>query len=332
MDDIFISERQPDGTWGPARSFIEINTSGKDKSPFLHQDSETLYFVSSVSGDRQGIGGTDIFYVRMNDDGTWGEPKNIGYPINTQDDEIGIFVSTDGELAYFSSRKGGRWNIYSFELYEQARPQKVIIAKGNLTDDKGEPVKDAKIQVSYANSDKVEEVEVKGEDGSYAVVIKNDEPSDVMITVKKEGHAFDSQLISEKTVEKGETVKAQDLEVRKIEVGKPYTINDILYNTASAELSATSKFILRQFATFLKENPTAVITIQGHTDNEGDPNENLELSQRRAEGVKAYLVALGISAKRLNAVGFGETQPKVENTTEANKAQNRRTDFVITSI
>lgn len=332
MDDIFISERNEDGTWGPSRPFIEINTSGKDKSPFLHQDSETLYFVSSVSGERQGVGGTDIFYVRMNEDGSWGEPENIGYPINTKEDEIGIFVSTDGELAYFSSRKGGRWNIYSFELYEKARPQKVIIAKGNLTDEKGEPVKDAKIQVSYANSDKVQEVEVKGEDGSYAVVIKNEEPSDVMITVKKDNHAFDSQLITEEVIEEGETVKSKDLQVRKIEVGQPYTINDILYNTASAELSNSSKFILRQFALFLKENPTAKITIQGHTDNEGDAQENLELSERRAEGVKDYLVSLGIKANRLDAVGFGETQPKVENTTEANKAQNRRTDFVINSI
>ena len=332
MDDIFISKRKEDGTWGPARPFTEINTAGKDKSPFLHQDSETLYFVSSVSDARKGIGGTDIFYVRMNGDGTWGEPKNIGYPINTEEDEIGIFVSTDGELAYFSSRQKGRWNIYSFELYKEARPQKVVIAKGTLKDDNGNPVKDAKIQVSYANSDEVQEVDVQGEDGSYAVVIKNDSPDDVMLTVKKENHAFDSQLIAKEDLAKGETIKGNDLEVRKIKVGKPYTINDILYNTASAELSDRSKFILREFAQFLKENPSAKITIQGHTDNEGDANENLELSESRAEGVKAYLVSLDIKSSRLNAIGYGETKPKVPNTNEENKAQNRRTDFVVNSL
>lgn len=332
MDDIFISQRNDDGTWGQAEPFIEINTPGKDKSPFLHQDSETLYFVSSVSEQRKGIGGTDIFYTRKKQDGSWDTPINIGYPINTQADEIGIFVSTNGKEAFYSSRQGGKWNIYSFELYPKARPKAVFIAKGTLETDNGEPITDATIEVSYENEAQSETIRVNGNDGKYAVVVKADEPQDVMITVKKEGHTFDSKIIEREVVAQNKTVKNSDLAVRKIEVGKPYTINDILYNTASAELSNRSKFVLKQFAKFLKENPTIKITIQGHTDNEGDDNKNLELSQKRAEGVKDYLTSLGIKQDRMKARGFGETQPKSPNTSENNKAQNRRTDFVIENI
>ena len=331
-NDIFISERLPDGSWGPSRPFDEINTAGKDKSPFFHQDSETFYFVSSVSEDRKGVGGTDIFYIRKQDDGSWSEPKNIGYPINTTDDEIGLFVSTDGTEAYFSSRQKGVWNIYSFELYEEARPQKVVLVKGELIDDSGEPIVDAEIEISYENSEEVERIKVNGNDGKYAAIVKAKEEQNVMLSVKKEGHAFDSQLIEKDQLALGKPITSKDMEVRKIEVGIPYTINDILYLTASADLSKRSKFILREFARFLNENPSLHITIQGHTDDEGNPANNLKLSDERAIGVKNYLIELGVQANRLNAKGFGQTTPKVPNDSPENKAKNRRTDFVIESI
>lgn len=328
-NDIFISDRLPDGSWGPSIPFDEINTAGKDKSPFFHQDSETFYFVSSVSSERPGVGGTDIFYIRQQADGTWSKPENIGYPINTEEDEIGLFVSVDGKEAFFSSKQRGVWNIYSFELYEEARPQEVVIVKGNLKDDDGDPIVDAEIEIAYDGEEKVEKVRVNGNDGKYAAVIKPSKNKDVMVSVKKEGHAFNSQLIEKEELAKGETLEAKDLNVRKIEVGKPYTINDILYATASAELTDRSKFILQQFARFLKENNQITLLIQGHTDNEGNADSNLKLSDRRANGVKDYLVQLGIEKKRLKAKGYGQTEPKVPNISAANKAKNRRTDFVI---
>ena len=333
-DDIYYSERQPDGSWGDAQPFDEINTPGKDKSPFFHQDSETFYFVSSVSDERQGVGGTDIYYIRKQSGGGWSEPKNIGYPINSEDDEIGLFVSTDGREAYFSSRQGGNWNIYSFDLYEEARPQEVVIVKGEMKDEEGNPVKDATIEVAYEGEDEVQEFKVNGDDGKFAAVVKKDKEKDVMVSVKKEGHAFDSQLITKEEIAMVDhlPIKTRELEVKKLETGKPYTINDILYATASAELTDQSKFILQQFARFLKENPNAKILIQGHTDDEGNPDNNMKLSDRRADGVRKYLISLGIDAKRLKSKGYGQTQPKVPNTSAENKAKNRRTDFVIESL
>jgi outer membrane protein OmpA-like peptidoglycan-associated protein/tetratricopeptide (TPR) repeat protein len=328
-NDIFIALRNADGTWGQARPFDEINTDGKDKSPFLHQDSETLYFVSSSTDKRRGVGGLDIFYIRE-ENGVWGKPKNIGYPINSKEDELGLFVSTDGKMAYFSSRVGGVWNIYSFELYAEARPKAVAILKGELKDEQGLPVKDATIEVAYSDSDKVTQVKVNGDDGKYATVVKLDKPQDVMVTVKKEGHAFDSKVIDTKTIQPEKvSFKGNDLAVKEIKVGEAYTINDVLYATNSAVLNDRSKFILKGFARFLKENPTVSVSIQGHTDDVGDDDKNLILSQQRADGVKDFLISQGVNASRLKSEGFGESQPKVPNTNESNRAKNRRTDFVI---
>lgn len=327
-NDIFIVERNDDGSWGTARPFDEINTAGKDKSPFLHQDSETLYFVSECSKERKGVGGLDIFYTRK-ENGTWTEPKNIGYPINSQADELGLFVSIDGELAYYSSTVRGDWNIYSFELYEEARPQPVAILKGELKDENGEGVKDATIEVLYEGSDEVTKVKVNGNDGKYAAIVKKDAPGDVIVTVKKEGHAFDAKVINKEEVTQNIAIKGQDLDVRELKMGEAYTINDILYTTSSAQMNNKSKLILKGFARFLNQNKTITVAIQGHTDDVGDDAQNLALSDDRAKGVRDYLISLGVDASRLTAKGFGETMPKVKNDSAANRAKNRRTDFVI---
>lgn len=330
-DDIFISKRLQDGTWGPATPFDIVNTPGKDKSPFIHQDSETFYFVSSVSQERKGLGGTDIFYMRKDESGNWTKPLNIGYPINTVDDEIGVFISMDGKKAYFSSRQKGNWDIYSFDLYEKARPKRVAIIKGRITSKDLESLEDIKLEISYANSDKVEEVRVNGNDGEYAAIVRTEDPQDIMINVKEDGFAFDSKIITKEELIASEdrTIDAKNMEMKSIKLGEPYTINDILFATASDELTGRSKFILKQFGRFLKENENISVLIQGHTDNIGDPNKNLTLSERRAKSVRNYLEQIGIGKNRLEAEGYGDTQPKVPNTTPENRQKNRRTDFVI---
>ncbi|MFZ9027946.1 MAG: OmpA family protein [Crocinitomicaceae bacterium] len=334
-NDIFVAKRKADGSWGEAVPFDHVNTDGKDKSPFLHQDSETLYFVSQVSDTRKGVGGLDIFYIRQDENGKWTEPKNIGYPINSEADELGIFVSIDGEIAYYSSSERGDWNIYSFELYEEARPQSVAIVKGDLKDENGEPVKDATIEIAYEGSEEVTEVKVNGDDGKFAAIVKTSKPQDVMVTVKKEGSAFDSKVIAKEEIKemkkdpKNVKIEGTELNVKELKVGEAYTINDILYATNSYELNQRSKFILKGFARFLQENPTISVLIQGHTDDVGDDAKNMTLSDNRAKGVKEYLVSQGVKSSRLKAKGYGETEPKLPNTSASNRAKNRRTDFVI---
>ncbi len=331
-DDILVSRRGEDGKWTKAIPLKEINTPGRDKSPFIHQDSHTLYFVSDIGSGREGVGGLDIFYTRMDDDGKWTTPKNMGYPINTEADEIGVFVSTDGTLAYFSSRERGVWNIYSFELYQEARPKKVLLVKGELKAKPGEALNDVSININYAESGKTETIKVNGSDGKYAAVIQADKAEDVMLTIEKEGAAFDSKFIEKEVIAKETFSKNNDMEVRKIEVGANYTINDILFATNSFVLNERSKFILKQFAKFLKANPSMKVSIHGHTDDIGDDNNNMTLSVNRAKAVMEFLVSLGIQSSRLKYSGFGETAPKVPNTNEANRSLNRRTEFVIDAI
>ncbi len=366
-NDIYVVERGKDGKWGNARPFDEINTSGKDKSPFLHQDSESLYFVSTCSDSRTGAGGLDIFYIRKVN-GVWSKPKNIGIPINTEEDELGIFVSTNGELAYYSSRKGGNWNIYSFELYEEARPSAVTIMKGTLSDENGNPIKNASIEIAYAGSNEKSTVKVNGNDGKYAVVVKNPTKQDVMVTVKKEGYAFDSKLITKEefveqikvapkdvAISKSKVIPAvvkrkpseeivasarntpvsmpkNDLVAKKLAVGVSYTLNDILFEPTSYVLSDRSKFILKEFSSFLLENPSITILVQGHTDDIGVDTENLTLSEQRAKAVTDYLIFLKIDIGRIEAKGYGETVPKLPNDSAVNRAKNRRTDFVIEKL
>lgn len=333
--DIYYATRNPDGTWSKGKSIGNvINTEGNDKTPFVHTDSKTLYFTSECGVGRLGAGGYDIFYSRQDENGKWSKPVNLGNPINTPEDEHGLIVSTDGRMAYYTSGrlkgKGGL-DIYRFELYPEARPEKVVIIKGDLKDKEGNIVSDAKVEIKYADDKKVEQAQIDQEDGKFYAIVKTDKPQDVVLTVKKEGHVFESKLITTKELEKP-VVKNNELTVAPIEKGKSYTINDILFATASYDLTAKSKFVIDGFVEFLQENPNVRVEIQGHTDNEGDPNANLELSDKRAQAVKEYIVSKGINADRLSHKGYGQSKPKLPNTSAENKAKNRRTEFFITEI
>jgi outer membrane protein OmpA-like peptidoglycan-associated protein/tetratricopeptide (TPR) repeat protein len=339
--DIYYSEKQSDGTWGVGKPLSNvINTPGNDKSPFIHSDSKTLYFVSEVQPEygRYGAGGYDIYFTRQDETtGEWEKPQNIGYPINTSGNEEGLIVSLDGETAFFFSdkqkvREGGR-DIYSFNIPQYAKPEKVVIVKGQVTFDTEEQKENSKLEIRYGDEEVSKEIDLKSdEDGNYvAVVTVGKEPKDVLLTVKSEGAAFESKIITKEAVISNPIV-ASDLKVETLKANGNYTIKEILYTTNSAELEESSKLILKGFAIYLKEHPSLYVEISGHTDDIGNANENLVLSKNRAETVMNYLIDLGVSAERLSAKGYGKTKPKVPNTSAQNRAQNRRTDFAIKKL
>jgi outer membrane protein OmpA-like peptidoglycan-associated protein len=329
-NDIYLSERQADGTWSVAKPFEIINTAGKDKSPFFHQDGETLYFVSSSTNSRKGMGGLDIFYIRKENNG-WTKPENIGYPINSEQDELGLFVSTNGKVAYFSSDKDGDWNIYAFDLYEKARPQEVVILKGSLTNDSGKPISDAKIEVSYNETGETQTFDVNGDDGKYAAVVKVSNTQDVTISVNKDGLAYNAKVIEKEVIENrtSSSIQTGNIKTDSIKPGKAYELDEIYFATDSWELNKRSTLLLNGFSNYLKKNTNLKISVNGHTDDVGDDEQNRILSQKRADAVKAYLVEKGVNSEQIEAIGFGETKPRVPNTNDANRAKNRRTEFVI---
>ena len=345
LTDIYYSKRKADGGWSLAKPVPgPINSEGHDKAPFLHQDSETMYFVSQVSESRTGAGKAgnfDIFYSRKDESSGWAKPKNLGYPINTESNEVGLVVSTDGKLAYIATDKGKNAqgvDLYYFELYEAARPQNVMFIKGNLKDDDGAPLKDAKLEITYRENGEAIEVNINGDDGKFAAVINVDKPQDVLLSVKKKGYSFDTKVIEKseiaaiKSSKKTFKTDRLDMKIGKLELGKSFTIENILFSTDSYDLTGDAKFVLKQFINFLKDNPSVSVEIQGHTDDQGNDGKNMMLSKNRANATLDYLVSEGISKSRLKAIGYGETKPKAPNTNESNRSKNRRTDFKLTGL
>jgi outer membrane protein OmpA-like peptidoglycan-associated protein/tetratricopeptide (TPR) repeat protein len=326
--DIYRSINGDNGEWGsPVNLGAAINTKGNEKSPFIHPDGKTFYFSSD---GLMGLGGYDIFFTKVTEEGVWEKPRNIGYPINSPDDEVGFFVSTDGTKGFFASNKYrgiGGWDLYSFELYDGARPEKVLFIRGNIKEEfSAEPLK-ARIELKNMETRKISEIPMDTLTGNYVAVAPFN--SDYIMTVKKTDHVYESKYIARSDSQFTMPVKL-DIEMKPIELNKSYRINDIYFPFNSFELQVEAKAILDQLIEFLNENSNISIQVQGHTDNIGNDASNLKLSESRAESVYNYLVAQGISAVRLTYKGFGKGMPVASNDTEEGRAKNRRTVFVIT--
>ncbi|MFZ4785745.1 MAG: OmpA family protein [Flavobacteriales bacterium] len=328
--DIFVSKRQEDGTWGQAKPLpATINTPGKDKAPYMHSDSRSLYFSSD---GHVGAGGLDIFYCKMNDDGTFTEPKNIGVPINTEKDELGIVVTSDGEIAYFGAKDLNNqrgWDVYQFKMPEPAKPEKVMILKGEVKTEDGNPPQNATVEIKYTQSKTAQKVNVNADDGKYAAVVKVAKKEDVVVSVQGDNVAFNSRVVMRKEDPSPPVVAKLNMETQVSMEGKPFVINDIYYSTSKADIEDRSFLILDEFAAYLIEHPTIEIEIGGHTDNVGNDAANLALSTDRAFEVLRYLTSKGVDGKRISYKGYGETRPVGDNNTEEGRALNRRTEFVI---
>jgi len=327
--DIYKTIRGADGEWSlPINMGPAVNTAGNEKSPFIHTDSQTLYFASD---GWQGLGGYDIFYIRLGEEHKWKEPKNIGYPINSKYDDAGFFVSTDGHFAYFASnqlRGVGGWDIFYFDLYEEARPEKVLFIKGELKDEKTQDPIPARIELKNLKTKVITQIPVDTLTGKYVAVVpfKND----YLLTIKKDDYAYESKYISTEDETFKQPAKI-NINIKQIEVGASYQLKDINFASNSFELNEASRFIIDGFIIFLKENPHVSIEIQGHTDDVGNDKNNLILSENRAKSVYEYLIQNNIIPARLSYKGYGESKPVESNLTEEGRAKNRRTVFVIKS-
>lgn len=341
--DIWCSRKNAAGEWQkPINLGQTINTAGNERSPFLHTDSKTLYFSSS---GHNGMGGMDVFYAKIDNNGRWSKPVNIGHPINTERDEVDFFVSLDGKTGYFSSdhytaqgelvgelyaneTSPTSWDIFQFELYEAARPKSMIIIKGKVEADDGE-IENAVVEVRNSESKVISKAKVNANTGQYAIAaeVNKEKPENLIVNVKKEGHSFDTKMI---TVEQqSQPVITNDAEVKKVEVGKVCDLHDINFSTNDFSLDDNSKRIIDLFIEFLNENPTVKVEIQGHTDNIGDDKSNQKLSEERAKSVYDYVLSQNVDSNRLKYKGYGESKPIADNNTAAGRAKNRRTVFVI---
>lgn len=329
--DIYYTELQADGSWTKPQPIPgKVNTPFEEESVMIHPDGETLFFSSN---GHPGMGGLDIFYSKKQPDGTWGEPVNLGYPINTGGDENSLLVSADGTTAYFASdRAGGFGNLdlYSFELPEAIRPQPVSFVNGEVFDAASFRKLEARLELIDLETGQVV-VEGYSNPGNGQFLVVLPPGRDYALNVARSGYLFYSENFSLKGVKAGEPVSLE-VPLEKLREGSMVVLNNVFFDTDSYELKPSSRAELDKLAELLLANRGVKVEIGGHTDSVGGEADNQVLSERRAGAVVTYLEEKGIEAHRLTSKGYGESKPVATNETAEGRAKNRRTEMKITEV
>lgn len=324
--DLYVSYRKPNGTWTPAENMgPDINTKGDELAPFIHADNQTLYFTSN---GLPGYGGTDI-YVTRKVNGKWGVPENLGYPINTIENEGSLFVASDGITAYYASDRAdtrGELDLYKFQLKPESRPARTLYVQGYVTD----AVTNKSIPCAVELTDDSTRQSVTklqtDETGFYFITLpvgKN-----YTFTVNRKGYLFYSDVF--KLEEKNpDSTYTKNIQLQPIVVNSTVALKNIQFELKSYQLQPVSLTELDKLLQLMTDNPNLHIQIGGHTDNIGNDADNLKLSENRAKAVADYLISKGIDASRLTWKGYGKTKPVADNSTEEGRAKNRRTEFTV---
>jgi outer membrane protein OmpA-like peptidoglycan-associated protein/tetratricopeptide (TPR) repeat protein len=324
-EDLYAIEKNIFGEWGsPMNLGPGINTPFSDMSPFLSQDGKTLYFASE---GHPGYGGHDLFKTVL-ENGKWTSPINLGKPLNTAGKDTYFTIGGSGEIGYFASdRDGEQLDLYEVEIPEEMRPAPTVVVEGVVTNAKTKALVGAYVMVEDVNTGELIAINKSNSaTGKYLVVLPAGKTYSV--SANKEGFFFHSELFDIPTSAKFQTIK-KDIELKPIEKGAKIVINNIFFETGKATLSPQSNVELEKAVDLLKTNPTMTIEVGGHTDNVGDDAYNMKLSHDRAKSVREYLVKAGIVGERIQAKGYGESNPIATNDTEDGRKANRRTEFVI---
>jgi len=334
--DLYTSKLSPEGDWAKAVNMgPAINTAFDEDAPFIHPDGVTLYFSSN---GHNTMGGFDIFTSLLSDDGTWSEPMNVGYPINTPDDDIYYVVSPDGLKAYFSSFRengfGEKDNYMATFLAKKETP--LTLMQGVVNDESGKVAQDVVITVTDNVSGQVVGVyRTNSKTGKFLFILvpgKN-----YNITYQAKGHLFNSENMEiPKQSNYYEINRAVSL--NPIQVGSKIVLNNIFFDFDKATLRPLSNVELKNLLMLMKSNPNMKVEISGHTDSKGSAEYNQKLSEARAQAVVASLTASGISADRMQAKGYGKSMPAAANKNAdgtdnpEGRQLNRRVELKITQI
>ena len=329
--DIYVSYYDDKNGWStPENLGDSINTQYDEMRPFIHPDGKTLYFSSN---GWPGMGNFDIYMSTKKADGTWSTPVDLGYPINTPGDELGIHITADGKRAYYASEQKdsyGQKDIYVFDMPAQFKPGYTTYVKGNVFDSETHDAIQANIQVYELESGKLFTTFSSDKlNGSFLSTLPAGK--NYAVEVMKDGYLFYSQNISLADVKSAAPFEI-NLSLRRIKVGEAVVLNNIFFESEKYELKPESHPELDVVQKMLDKNPSLKIEIGGHTDNTGTEEQNKLLSEKRAKSVYEYLVGKGVDAGRLSYKGYAASKPVASNNTNEGKAQNRRTEFVVTGI
>lgn len=327
--DIWVSRRLASGKYGrPVNLGPEINTTGDEASPFIHADNQTLYFNSN---GHPGYGTSDLFVARKNSDSSWSVPQNLGYPINTIDDEGSLIVASDGKTTYYASErqdtKGGL-DLYTFELRKDIQANKTMWVKGQVYDYKTKAGLPSAVELTDLATRRVISKLQTDEEGNYLVTLPAGK--DYAFNVNRKGYLFysDNFSLEKNTLDSSLTV---NIPLQPIEAGAFVVLKNIFFDTKEWKLKPASISELDRLVLLLNDNPKLKIQLSGHTDNVGKDADNLTLSINRAKAVIGYLLNKGIDTSRLTFKGYGSKKPVANNDTEAGKSRNRRTEMAVIS-
>ena len=358
--DIYYSIQAEKEKWGEVQNLGSvINTEYDDRSVFMHPDGKTLYFSSR---GHNTMGGYDIFYSTKDDNGNWTKPVNIGYPINTPEDDLFFVLSASGKHGYYSSAKEGGVGTYDIYMITFRGPEKPIIQNNedNLIASAGNPMSEVIIQqkvelktmrltilkgtvkddissnpieatieiVDNAKNELISTFTSNSATGKFLVSLPSGK--NYGIAVKAEGYLFHSENFDIPAATNYQEIN-KDIRLKKASVGTKIVLRNIFFDLAKATLRAESNTELDRLIGVMTDNPTIKIEISGHTDNQGSLDLNTKLSEARAKAVVDYLIAKGVDASRLTYKGYAFSQPISPNDTEAGRQDNRRVEFKIMS-
>lgn len=356
--DIWVSHKDKKGNWGEPINVKSLNTIYNEESIYIHPDGKTLYFSSE---GHKNMGGFDVSKSTF-DNGKWSEPVNLGYPINTPDDDLFFTIAASGTHAYMmgDARADGYGDrdIYvvtfilekpvltnaednliawrtepvsetSMESTLAVNTASLTLLKGRILDEATrEPVEANIILADNAKNEELATFTSNSATGKYLVSLPSGK--NYGIAVKANGYLFHSENFDIPNAAAYQEIE-KDIYLKKVEVGKEIVLRNIFFDFNKATLRPESKYELENLTQLMRENPTIKIEISGHTDNVGSAAYNKTLSQSRAKSVVDYLINAGIPADRMTSVGYGFEKPIASNETAEGRQLNRRTEFKITS-
>lgn len=352
--DLYKATMDGKGEWinvknlGPA-----INTPFDEEGPFIDYDMVTLYFSSK---GHKNMGSYDIFksvYDPKKD--KWSDPENLGYPINTPDDDIFYITSSDGKRAYYSSVRDdglGYTDIFLITTPEGMKDREIFAAEDPESSLAEEPAEEPKAvkplrylvtivdgQSKAALAAKVSLRGVKDnvmvgsnpvKPGVYEFRVTHPESKDYRLSIEKAGYVFLNQDVNIRGATADEQILTRTIELRRLSVGTTSILRNIYFDYDKATFTTQSYGELNKLESMLRQNPQIKVEISGHTDNYGHWQYNRTLSQKRAEAVKDFLTKKGIDARRVKAVGYGESRPLATNDDEQEGRElNRRVEFKV---
>lgn len=325
--DIYVSYKNKKGYWGKAVNLgPNINTPGDEQTPFIHADNNSLYFASN---GWPGYGGSDLYVAHKKLDGTWSKPINLGAPINTNDNEASVAISSNGVDGYIASDRPdsrGNLDIYKINLPEVVRANKTYYFNGFIRDAITMNALSGSVKLSDNNdSSKYMMVNV---DNTGKFVLALPYFDSLGIQINSPNHEYASLLLNKENLTKlnGATF---DFQLNPIQKTFTKNFKNVFFDLNSATLLKNSNVELNALVEYLQNTSNATILIEGHTDNTGNDNANMLLSTKRAEAIAQFLVMKGIDKNRITTKGYGSTKPIADNITEQGRTQNRRTSFTI---